>query len=608
MDPQSISDQDLDNLLLSSAASDAIAAPSADSISDSDLDKLLSAPTDTEGPATQDNSMISKKQSAARGVAQGATLGFADEISGGVEAVVNKLKGDPEELGRLYKKYRDESRANFDEAQKANPASYTIGEVAGGIGTALVPGLGIAKGAKLAATVGKSALIGAGAGVGYSKSENAGDIAEDAARGAVTAGVLGGAAHAAAPVLSRGVTAAGDKLKGSAQRWAARALGAERGTIKKLGQKEVQEAGRQALEEVNPETGKKILSVFASTDDKIARNEALKKTAMEARKNVYDKIDDAGASSFNPLEVAAQIEKKIIGGKNRSHKDVQELAEVLDPHLENILSRGDGNISMKAAQELVESLKDKAKFDTSRSTTQNKVAKEVYHTVRNAINESAENAAEKVGEKGLKTVVKKSNQTYAAGSTTDKLLKNRQAREQGNNFFGLTDTITGMGSLGYGATTGDWATAGAIVGGKKLAGKYGAQNTALLLNKVGKTLSGSGAKAAQNISKVPAALERIGEKTVGAGVAKKVAEHREKKLKGEEKWASDGVEKLLKHSNDPEQAKLLESMRGASARDPKIRRLLIDASGLKPGSKAMDQILKELTTRQGEDVTNMGVE
>ena len=43
---------------------------------------------------------------------------------------------------------------------------------------------------------------------------------------------------------------------------------------------------------------------------------------------------------------------------------------------QNILSRGDGNISMESAQELVSNLGKKAKFDASRSTESNDLAKQ----------------------------------------------------------------------------------------------------------------------------------------------------------------------------------------------------------------------------------------
>ena len=45
------------------------------------------------------------------------------KIAGGVEALWNKAKGNPEEFGKLYKNFRDESRAKFKVAEETNPRS-----------------------------------------------------------------------------------------------------------------------------------------------------------------------------------------------------------------------------------------------------------------------------------------------------------------------------------------------------------------------------------------------------------------------------------------------------------------------------------------------------
>lgn len=132
----------------------------------------------------------SPSESAARGFAQGASLGFADEISGGVEALWEKAKGDPAEFGLLYKKHRDESRANFDKASDDNPSAYLAGEVGGSLATAAVPMGG-------AATIGKAMLSGARVGalsaLGGSRGETGKELLRDTVAGAGL-GVVGGAA------------------------------------------------------------------------------------------------------------------------------------------------------------------------------------------------------------------------------------------------------------------------------------------------------------------------------------------------------------------------------------------------------------------------------
>jgi polyhydroxyalkanoate synthesis regulator phasin len=61
------------------------------------------------------------------------------------------------------------------------------------------------------------------------------------------------------------------------------------------------------------------------------------------------------------------------------------------------------------------------------------------------------------------------------------------------------------------------------------------------------------------------------------------------KLKGAEKWAAQGLSKLEKHTGEEIDRDLLN--------DPKAKELLIQASDLKPGSKAMDAIMKKLEKR-----------
>lgn len=100
--------------------------------------------------------------SALRGAAQGASFGFADEITGGLESLFTD---------KSYEQARDESRANYKAAENANPKSYMTGEIGGAIASSFIPGLGLAKGATLAANVGKMGAIGAATGLGMSDAD-----------------------------------------------------------------------------------------------------------------------------------------------------------------------------------------------------------------------------------------------------------------------------------------------------------------------------------------------------------------------------------------------------------------------------------------------------
>lgn len=148
-----------------------------------------------------------KVESFVRGAAQGASLGFSDEIGGALESVFTS---------KTYRQARDEARSANKEAQEQNPWTYGAGGVAGGVASAFVPGLNVVKagGAVLGA---KSLLAGAGAaakvgaklgalgGIGGSEAElgegELGKLAGDAALGAG----LGGLAGVGGQVLSNAV-------------------------------------------------------------------------------------------------------------------------------------------------------------------------------------------------------------------------------------------------------------------------------------------------------------------------------------------------------------------------------------------------------------------
>lgn len=140
-------------------------------------------------------------ESAIRGAAQGGTLGFADEITGALEAAFTP---------KTYRQARDESRAAYRQAQEDNPLAFGAGEVGGGLASLLLPGGAAAKGASLAGKVGAAALGGAVSGAGYSEEESLGGIARDAAvSGAVSGGLAGALGLAAKGVgkLAKGYAA-----------------------------------------------------------------------------------------------------------------------------------------------------------------------------------------------------------------------------------------------------------------------------------------------------------------------------------------------------------------------------------------------------------------
>ena len=181
---------------------------------------------------------ISKIASFGRGVLQGGTLGFADEISGGIESLFTD---------KPYAQARDESRANFQAAAAANPITSKIGEIGGSVATALlpIPGMQMASvagktglaGSRLAQGALLGAKLGAVEGVGHSVADNVLDMGTDAAKGAATGAVMSGITD----VGIRGVRAGYGFIADSAheafdpisQRLLA--IGANKSSLKKVG-------------------------------------------------------------------------------------------------------------------------------------------------------------------------------------------------------------------------------------------------------------------------------------------------------------------------------------------------------------------------------------
>jgi len=173
------------------------------------------APSETFAAPTKTESFV-------RGAAQGATLDYADEITGGIEGLVNSFKKDTK-FSDEYAKSRDESRANFKAAEEANPKTYLSGQLTGGAATALVPGGmvaaagkavgGLVKGTgalasimRAGATAGATGgVLGAVQGSGASEAKDFKGIASDTVKGGgiggITGGVLGGGLSGVAKLL-----------------------------------------------------------------------------------------------------------------------------------------------------------------------------------------------------------------------------------------------------------------------------------------------------------------------------------------------------------------------------------------------------------------------
>lgn len=434
---------------------------------------------------------------------QGATGNFLDEISGAGEAAgravgVKGLGGsfgdvgfsdegptlDWETLRDAYRNARDKKRGVLKEQSEESPALSMGANLAGAVASPLnklTGGLSLAGG---------GALLGGVNALGASESEDFPGMAQDTAIGAGVGGALGKAVDVASPYIQKGIEKVGGGAKDLAEKFAARALGAERGTIKKLGADKVMQAGRQALDEG-------VISPLASTEDMLARNSALKSKGGEMMGKAYQAIDDAGASTFNPLDAAANVEQEL-GGFYRSPINRGETNQ-LENTLESILMRGDadkvipgtGNIPLRAAQDLKQELGKVANWKNNLNITdKEQMARDAYRIISDHIDDAVAKGSDAIEQAGLSEALNTGKSLYSNASASEQLLDNKLAREQGNKLLGITDWGLLGGGLGAAVPTGGASIPAtmAMTAAKKGLERYGSQNAALGLDKISKAL------------------------------------------------------------------------------------------------------------------------
>ena len=434
-------------------------------------------------PPTESEISGSPIRAAIEGIGQGASLGYADELKALTEQVTfpvasfltgMEVEADP------YIEARDKYARESKQLAEQNPASYMAGNVGGaiatGIASAPLTGVKALTGmGRLAQASGIGGAMGAIQDVDGKEGElslNLADRAKNAGIGAVTGGLFQGASDLA----SKAPAAMSD----AAEWLAAKSLGAERNTVKSLGAQNVKNTGRYALEEG-------LISPLASTDDLIARNKTVQSEAGKQMGDVYKAIDEQQLSTFNPLSVASKLDEQL-APTMRSPLNRGEVSQ-FENTLETILQKGDKNIPLAEAQELKELLGTAANWKNNINITpKEQMARDAYKLVRDQIDDAVNTGATKIGSDDLLGKIQDARSLYSSSKSADKLLQNKQAREQGNKIFGLTDAITGAGSLGYGGMTGDWQTAVGIMGAKKGLEKFGSNIGALSLDKVSKAL------------------------------------------------------------------------------------------------------------------------
>jgi len=255
----------------------------------------------------------SSLEAAARGAKQSASLGFSDEGSGLVDALLSKTGtlltgGAPnpyadKSFSEVYKSGRDEERQADVKAREDSPGSFLAGSVAGGLAT---PSLG--------AGIAPIAGLGALAGLGGSESSNIAGMAKDTALGGALGGLAGGAVKGAGALKDM----ASKGLREGAEGMAVLATGA----TGKQAQAFAPETGARLLDEGLLSFGSKakdLATKLQGTDDAVmqlveqsAKSRASQQ-AMEPLVGMKDLLSmGAGTVVAGPAGLAAPIARKVV--------------------------------------------------------------------------------------------------------------------------------------------------------------------------------------------------------------------------------------------------------------------------------------------------------
>lgn len=535
--------------------------------------------------AQKDGPKSSEAQTALEHFGQGATVGYLPHLQAAAEQVMtpvlnavtgNNVKADD------YVTARDRNIKRLAQQAKDNPGVARAAELAGGLTTGVATG-GLMPEAGAASTIGgkiaQGALQGAKTGAVYGAVANPGDTegevnplqlkerAANTAKGAAIGGVVG----AAAPALTQGVKSAASKISSKLKDVAEIAAVNATGATGKQASTFDDNAGRELLD-------RKIVR-FGDNQAKIAERAG---QAVDAANKEID-------SSLSKLEKdgvtvdAEAVKQRIVDkiSKLKTDPSQADIAGILQKELDNLSAsteaKGSSSFSIKEAEQIKRGYGRKAGDWANPEKAQG--GKEMYQNFRGAVEDAAQ----------------KADPTTAAAFTEGKktyglMAPIKEAAEKRANTTGQSPVggLADIASIGAGFAKGGYVGAAVAPIARRVIAPRSASMIAVGADKVADALRKIPELADLEI-KQPAAFQAVISRVTGQqdGAGFKSAD--QKSTKGPNKWAQDGLDKLQKH--DPE---ALNGFTEEQLKDPKTKQLLIQASDLSPGSKAMDKILTRI--------------
>jgi hypothetical protein len=463
--------------------------------------------------------------SAVRGLEQGLTLGFADEALGFIESRLPSLKKTPRQFLRdllfddktpappaqTYQEARDENRALFAAASEANPASYGAGGLAGGLLAArALPGAGKSIGSAVAS----GAAFGGAAGLGGSEADildgDVGGTLKDVALSAGLGGGLGGALSR--PVLTKAAQVARPVLDRFAAKRAVKATGAIQSDIKGIPPERLLEQGRMLLEQgVVPKGASKVEILKLAEEGRRAAGSVIG--------DVLRKADATAAKMGSRFNWGPVLEKMANTVDEMGQAGREALAPEIKRFVYGASRQSKNDLGFTEAHKMLRVVRDSVNWQSG-----DKLKNNFLKRLQGILNEEIETQVQRGLGGDIAQEYKAAKSLYGAFKLAKKGATRGAERETGNQFFGLTDKLAGVGAGGvgglggaaYGIATGDdlgsvakKAVAGAaLLGGSKFLREKGSGYAAAAGKGAADALRGVARTGGEAPSRVGSAVAR----------------------------------------------------------------------------------------------------
>jgi len=364
-------------------------------------------------------SSFTPMQSGLLGAAQGALMGYPDELESAGRALYEIATG-PDELKDLlarYKQIRDEEvRPRYERAERENPGIFMAGMMGGGGASMLIPGVGLAKGAGALAKAGQAAAMGGLAGGGYSEADltegEVGDLATDVGIGAGIGGAsqygIDKLARGGAGLLNQAKTGIAEKAtQKAAERAVKAATGQNIGALRKIAQSTHQGAGDiQKLEKGLRKVGEDIIEERLPSGKPLLTGtenvETLAPKLAETRKFYGGELGKVGKAvdAFYPQ---GAVDGKRMADRLRSYADElvpNEKGKALKTRIykeaENL--EGEGMLTFERAKDWKNQFKHKA-TDADILVSDQDVTNKIRNIIGTQMDETADALEKRIGQR-----------------------------------------------------------------------------------------------------------------------------------------------------------------------------------------------------------------